>query len=142
MSIFKNEKERIQFIYEKIRAHAQTMTDWSLTEGAETPCSYRSPDGNKCLVGCLIDDSNYSPDLEGVAASYEWVLDAVSKSLGFPDGIDQNSATAAFLTDCQRVHDMLSLIGEGRKKAPFNKDALIKGIDDVASEFDLELVGD
>ena len=29
-------------------------------------CRYRGDNGNQCVIGCLIDDENYNPRMEGV----------------------------------------------------------------------------
>lgn len=35
----------------------------------EGECLYRSKDGNRCAIGCLIPDSDYSPRMEGFCAA-------------------------------------------------------------------------
>ncbi len=67
-----------------------------------TTCKYRSTNGERCVIGALIDDSHYSPDLEGLVVDEPLVKDAVKKSLN----IDIMSATlSSLLFECQNVHD-------------------------------------
>lgn len=33
--------------------------------GEQYACQYRSPDGHRCAIGCLIPDSDYKPEMEG-----------------------------------------------------------------------------
>ena len=73
--------------------------------GANNPaCAYRSPDGLKCAVGCLIDDRNYFLTLEGKPADNESVIDALAQSLG----VDHlSTATISMLLALQAVHDSI-----------------------------------
>lgn len=63
-------------------------------------CQYRSSDGSKCAVGCLIPDDKYDPEIENTPAS---VLgyDGLSKlgiELEDPNGM-------SFVSELQTIHD-------------------------------------
>lgn len=45
-------------------------------------CAYRGPQGRKCAVGCLINDDNYRPSLEGKVALHRHVVEALTNSVG------------------------------------------------------------
>lgn len=51
-----------QKIFDKIVTHLRTQNAVSAT--ANGLCLYRSPDGKKCAVGCMIPDDVYDPDME------------------------------------------------------------------------------
>lgn len=69
-------------------------------------CAYRGLGGTSCAVGCLINDKNYKPDLEGRLISYDpsgpsGVRKAVERSI-------KRSLTeqeVSMLRDLQRLHD-------------------------------------
>jgi hypothetical protein len=59
-----------QEIFNRVWAHAQTMTERAVVEGAfgGESCRYRSPTG-PCLIGALIPDELYNPEFEGLPVS-------------------------------------------------------------------------
>lgn len=63
-------------------------------------CAYRGSNDLKCGVGFLINDSNYSPKLEGKALTDDSVNDAVKDSIGWMD-----NTLSALLDDIQSIHD-------------------------------------
>lgn len=54
-----------QEAYEAIREYF-SRPDAVLARDEYGDCLYRTPEGNKCAVGCLIPDEVYTPDMEGV----------------------------------------------------------------------------
>jgi hypothetical protein len=44
-------------------------------------CKYRTSDGLKCAVGCLIDDDRYSQDMEGLVVTGDIVLKAIGTTI-------------------------------------------------------------
>mgnify|MGYP003640356325 CR=1 FL=1 len=48
-------------------------------------CLYRNEDGNKCLVGCFIDDAEYTPDMEG--QGYLGINDGLKSPMPFSDDV-------------------------------------------------------
>jgi len=60
-------------------------------------CLYRSPEGHKCAIGLVIDDNDYTPEIEGLHASKAfWVI-------GYQADVDGDTLDAA---QC-RLHDSL-----------------------------------
>lgn len=63
-----------QQVYDTVCAHLAAQARRSLVErmglgpwgdtGSDTTCMYRSPDGLRCAIGCLIPDSEYHPEME------------------------------------------------------------------------------
>lgn len=51
-----------QEVFDAVVKHAEQMIEPSIDAGG---CLYRSQNGNKCLVGALIRDSEYSPEMDG-----------------------------------------------------------------------------
>ncbi len=87
-----------QQVFNKVAKHLLAQDAQSL-EG--TNCRYRSPEGLQCAVGCLINDENYTEELEDIPSDKEPVRKAVAASLGQFVG----SQDAAFLTELQKIHD-------------------------------------
>lgn len=59
-------------------------------------CMYRTEDGMKCAVGCLIPDEKYSCTLEGMGLSPEGVVGKLMVALGHD---------LSLLRDLQHIHD-------------------------------------
>lgn len=53
-----------QEIFDTIVSHLRKQGERATVKGGDT-CRYRSYDGKKCAVGCLIPDDTYSKDYEG-----------------------------------------------------------------------------
>ena len=51
-----------QETFDKVARHLLTQKARAVTEKG---CRYRTPDGLKCAVGCLIPDELYDPKMEG-----------------------------------------------------------------------------
>ena len=59
--------EFLQPIFDKVAAHFLTMTAPSSAPD-KSMCYYRDEDnGNRCFIGALIQDEDYTPAIEGVA---------------------------------------------------------------------------
>jgi hypothetical protein len=89
-----------QEAYESIRAYFNEPGA-TLAVEAVTPyprCSYRTTDGAKCAVGCLIPDDLYDPRIEG--KSIEGVLKLSPSLRGHFRDVDPK-----FLLGAQRLHD-------------------------------------
>jgi hypothetical protein len=65
-----------QEIFDQVVRHlfAQGKRALNILAGGITQCAYRSADGCKCAAGCLIDDSEYRPIMEG--GNWHSVIDA------------------------------------------------------------------
>lgn len=64
-------------------------------------CAYRGCDGDKCVVGMMISDEYYTPDIENNTPSDSPVSSAVSRSLGY----DLNYDMICVLQELQAIHD-------------------------------------
>jgi len=58
-------------------------------------CLYRSPEGNKCAIGLVIDDSDYIPEIESKSASKAFEM------IGYECDVDDNTLNLAQ----ERLHD-------------------------------------
>lgn len=95
-------------VFERVKAHllaqgkaAKVSVPKTWAEGSETRCCYRTGDGLKCAVGCLITDEAYHDGLEGNYSLSPVVLDALRVS-----GIDvSDMRMVAMLHELQNVHD-------------------------------------
>jgi|SaaInlStandDraft_5_1057022.scaffolds.fasta_scaffold00604_30 hypothetical protein len=82
--------------------------------GLDTPltppssCRYRSPEGLKCALGCLITSEFYTEDLEGQASVESEVLRAIQKSQGLPDAEIDRHDLVDLLSWLQWLHDSFS----------------------------------
>ena len=61
-------------------------------------CVYRSSNGRKCAVGCLISDDRYSPSLEGQSLEVEFANEL--KAILEEEGHDLN-----LVRQLQAIHD-------------------------------------
>ena len=68
----------------------------------EGDCLYRTKGGLQCAVGCLIDDDNYSPRLEGHGVGHNTIKHALLRS---NKGMRLNTKTRAMLDRLQMIHD-------------------------------------
>lgn len=65
-------------------------------------CMYRSPNGDKCAIGCLIPDELYNKDIEGLSVFHDEVSDILKKI--YPDATEKD---LTFLSVLQDMHDDL-----------------------------------
>lgn len=63
-------------------------------------CMYRGEAGTKCAVGHLINDANYTLELEGGGSNHHLVIHALEQSLG---KLPENST--GLLARLQQAHD-------------------------------------
>lgn len=118
-----------QRIYETVRAHlaAQGRRAVMIKEDGKPVCAYRTPDGLKCAIGCLIPDELYNTDMESRGAvSVLKLFPKVAQHLGVVDHDDES-----FLLSLQCSHDYSFKGGV---------DNLVAEIDEVAARNGLVLV--
>lgn len=82
-------------IFTKVKEHLLRQGAPAKDRGV---CMYRSPDGLKCAVGCLITDEAYDPAIEGKNVDHLAVRDVLIKSR-----IDLCHIT--LLKELQLIHD-------------------------------------
>lgn len=118
-----------QRIYETVRAHlaVQGRRAVIIKEDGKPVCAYRTPEGRKCAIGCLIPDELYDADMESRGAvSVLKLFPKVAQHLGVADHKDEG-----FLLALQCAHDYSFKPGA---------DNLLADIDDVATHNGLQLV--
>ncbi len=57
-----------QEVFDKVANHLLTQNRKAINTGNLSPyvkCVYRTKDGRKCAIGCLIPDDQYDPHIEG-----------------------------------------------------------------------------
>jgi len=94
-------------------------------------CRYRSNNGLKCAVGCLIPDDQYDPLMEGMGVI-----------VTFPSSDPLNNWIAKYyephrhlLGALQSLHDNIGMDGPG-----FNwQTEILRGAADIANKFDLAM---
>lgn len=118
----KSESEVAEEVYQRIRAAMVAQGRRAVPGSTETGigCMYRTSEGLKCAVGCLIDDDAYDPDIEGASVSRTHMTTAVgvwavTASASKQDealvdclrrsGVPANSAVLQLLMAAQWFHD-------------------------------------
>jgi hypothetical protein len=97
-----------QEIFDKVTTHLLTQMKQSREAGIG--CKYRGPDGLMCALGCLIEDSEYSPDMEmTLSAMMEKGLCTLSlmSRLGITQGdtVSDTDKNLYLLHQLQYIHD-------------------------------------
>ena len=113
-----------QEVFDKVAKHLLMQGEQAIgthtTGGSKTTCCmYRTPDGMKCAVGCLIKNQYYTPEIEGlgVSASLEDArfsgkpYDSLVKALFRSNVIDNNdlkerTTKCTLLIGLQNIHDL------------------------------------
>lgn len=102
------ERELMQQLYNRVRDHLLRQLERARVYDEESGghrCVYRSPDGLKCAVGCLIPDELYDPAIEGVLIQYgDYEMRPVERKLFKLLG-DPPDAVVRLLRDLQSTHD-------------------------------------
>ena len=115
-------------VFKTIATHMLTQNEVSEDSNH---CLYRTTAGLSCAIGIIIDNDNYSEELESHDISHAAVSTAVSKSLGSPP---LSSGDRKFLGALQDIHDY-SVPPRWRKKlndfsvSHFGKDLEDIGVD-------------
>lgn len=81
-------------------------------------CVYRGANNTKCAFGCLIEDDEYKPWMEGISA-YDLIMDNIF--------LDKFSSYSEMISELQDVHDMCYVIDWE------------KNFKDIATKYDLIL---
>jgi len=88
-------------VFDRVKTHLLSQGKRALDEAQN--CYYRSPDGLKCAVGCLITDENYDRNLEGysIGADLGALKEALTKS-----GVNvEHPGMMLMLERLQSIHD-------------------------------------
>ena len=100
----------LQEIFDTVARHLQTQNERALHKGL---CQYRTADGLKCAVGCLIPDTLYDSCIEGVGIvkliefdKYKLQTDKVTTFKKILKALDLlGDEKLNLLKDLQKVHD-------------------------------------
>lgn len=93
-----------QEIFTKAWVYAISMTDLAM-DMERSFCMYRTPDGNRCLIGHFIPDGWYAPAMENMRIGDLCTTDKYM-SIFFDNGLyDGTDARLHFLDDLQNCHD-------------------------------------
>lgn len=95
----------LQTLFDRVSSHllAQGKRAVDPDNGVDGGCAYRSPDGLKCAVGCLIPDHAYHRSMEGVSVNSRCIP---AEQVRAAAGIPEDDATMIRLAgDLQDAHD-------------------------------------
>jgi hypothetical protein len=100
----------LQEIFDQVKDHLLTQNQKAVNPNT-ADCMYRTSEGLKCAVGCLISDEEYNPTFEGVASigllQYDTILsNQYSKSIiqsYIP--IELDGIKIDFIQSLQAIHD-------------------------------------
>lgn len=105
-----DDEARLQSLFDRVATHLLTQEVRAWDTDNER-CMYRDDDGRSCAVGCLIEESKYSYEIEGRSLSdgnssdTRRIIDAVEGSLGH----NLNDDEVSLLTKLQHVHDAIDI---------------------------------
>jgi hypothetical protein len=115
-----------QEIFDKVALHLLTQGRPARESGS---CKYRTPGGRKCAIGCLIEDDQYTPKMEGLRISQ--VADRYYSRLR--NILNKTSQRRKFLGRLQSTHDFCEL----RLDGAFDKADLLSQLRSVAEDYRL-----
>lgn len=91
-----------QEVFDKVTSHLLTQNKPSEDEDKEN-CLYRSSEGLKCAIGCLIPDELYTPKLEGITVDH--LPENILNFIGIESKEDLH-----FMKSLQVIHDFCHVI--------------------------------
>jgi hypothetical protein len=102
--IFERHKMTPQEVFDKIVSHLRSQGKPSI--GKHGGCKYRNEQNCKCAVGCLIEDDEYSPKMEGLV-----IFDLIKMEHDFiPETLKKRlEPHATLLNNLMQVHDFRSV---------------------------------
>jgi len=95
-----------QEIFDTVAAHLFTQGRQAVSR--DGTCQYRTEDGLKCAVGCLIRDEDYNPEIEDLPAFNTRVLDRLPFKVDVEVEVEVDGpefSVCSLLQSLQRVHD-------------------------------------
>jgi hypothetical protein len=93
-----------QEIFSKAYLHAKSMKAIAADEDGR--CMYRSPNGEKCLMGSFIPDDKYDPVMERLNIRQLITTTSFYRSIFIEIGLtDEKSSNVDFLRELQYCHD-------------------------------------
>lgn len=121
--------ETEQELFNHIVAHAASMDGPAVSQMGN--CVYRSPTGNKCLVGACISDEDYCLEMEQCSV---WDLSRVGL---LPSGLEKYRSLLAY---CQANHDTLAKLYLAHLEKDNFSAELLEKLRTVAKDFNLDFV--
>jgi hypothetical protein len=106
-------KQIKQRIFNKVAKHLLTQnrkaSRYNNNDISKVGCAYKSDDGAKCAIGCLIPDNIYFPDMEGksfggLLSNYSVILNHFKKMCRVSDTALQKDGRDFFFA-LQKIHD-------------------------------------
>lgn len=100
-----------QEIFNIVAKHLLTQNEKSVDEHQNGMCMYRSKDGLKCAIGCLIDDNHYNSYIESVSIMSLTVSESninansLKRALVNSNIAINDYATLCLMSDLQSIHD-------------------------------------
>ena len=109
----------LQSLFDKITTHLlkQNQPAVSPNDG----CKYKTDDGLKCAIGCLIDDQHYNPNFEGLTPEcfispsasnpelslgiFQAVVDSQQITFDVNHEMEEKRQLCNFLRKLQSIHD-------------------------------------
>ena len=101
-------KLSVQEVFTKVATHLLTQkkkAQFLNTSNGNMLCAYRTKEGLKCAIGCLITDAAYGPNLEGCLSSESEVEDALLESGINVKNLAHDSILTTMLSNLQTIHD-------------------------------------
>ena len=102
-----SDQEKCQYLFDRIVRHLRTQQRKALRSDGKS-CSYLSPNGDRCAVGCLIEPEHYTPEVEGRGIHFTLLQIVLLKSLPWLRASEFRQAPAlipSLLNRMQEVHD-------------------------------------
>jgi len=91
----------LRVIFNKVEKHLLKQNAKSIDSNDE--CQYRTDDGLKCAVGCLMSDAVYQYEFEGESVRNESVAEALTPIVGVNE--EKREIKLGLLYQMQLVHD-------------------------------------
>ena len=104
-------------------------------------CEYRTPDGAKCAIGCMIPDEYYDKNMEGNSA--DDLFGDVYRDIDLTGHIEERFGSIrdvpnSFFDRLQHVHDHAAECGHGKTKEEV-RDTFRQYMTNVANEIGLDI---
>lgn len=94
-----------QEVFDTVVKHLRTQGQKAIDK-KRGGCAYKTDDGLRCAIGCLIEDKEYSPKMEGHV-----LFDLISMHLDYvPDTLQKRlEPHKSLLNNFLRVHDFVAV---------------------------------
>lgn len=110
-----------QEIFDKVVVHLATQGKRAM-HGDD--CQYRTPDGLKCAVGCVLPDDLYNPEMDSPNGSLSGISEVAKRYPEVKAYFGKDNIT--FLSKLQMIHDYR------------RKNSLFESLKNLAEDYDLD----